>query len=93
MAKKSKLYEKKLSLSTPTISKEISFCLLSGIKVYPVNIKGKWFIESNNNGKIQTFKKEVDKNEICYFVAQTYIFYYNKLKKANESTIDNKANK
>lgn len=68
------------SSSVPTISKEMSLCLRNGIKVYPVNVKSKWFIEVNNNNKITRFEKEVLKNEISLSMAKTYIYYYEKLK-------------
>lgn len=73
--------KKKSSLSVPLINKEMSFCVSNGIKVYPVFKKGKWYIESDNNGKIKTFDKEVKNEDISYYMAQTYLFYFNKLKK------------
>lgn len=66
--------------SVPPISKEMSFCLASGIKVYPVNKKGKWFIEVDNNGKIKTFEKAITEKEISESAVKTYQFYYNRLK-------------
>lgn len=75
--------KKKSNLSVPLINKEMSFCVANGIKVYPIFIKGKWYIESDNNGKIKTFEKEVKNEDISYFMAQTYLFYFNKLKDLN----------
>lgn len=80
---KSKHSKKKSSLSVPLINREMSFCVANGIKVYPVFKKGKWYIESENNGKIKTFDKEVKNEDISYYMAQTYLFYYDKLKKLN----------
>lgn len=34
-------------------------CIKNNIIVYPVNIKNKWFIQINNNGKIITGKKVI----------------------------------
>lgn len=80
MKPKSKALKTNLNLSTPILNDEISFCLRCGVKVYPISKNGKWFIEVNNNSKITTYPKEVDKNEICYYVGQTWIFWYKKLK-------------
>jgi hypothetical protein len=52
----------------------------NGIKVYPVSKLGSWFVEVDNNGKVQLFNKKVPQNEINESIAKTIVFYYNKLK-------------
>lgn len=73
--------KKKLNLSVPTINKEMQFCINNGIKVYPINKNGKWFIQSDIKGNLNTFQKEVPKDEISLAMAKTYIFYYEKYNK------------
>lgn len=68
------------SNQVPNITKEMSFCIANGVKVYPIQKLNKWYIQSDTNGKIKTFDKEVPKNDICLSVAKTYIYYYEKLK-------------
>lgn len=78
MNKKSKVLKKNLS-SLPQISKEMSLCIRNRIKVYPVSIKNKWFIEVDNKGQKKTFEKSVTQDEIQESVIKTYLFYYEKL--------------
>jgi len=47
--------------------------------VYPISKSGAWFVEVDNNGKIQRFPKKVPQNELNEALAKTVIFYYNKL--------------
>lgn len=75
MAKKKVVFS-----SVPDISKEMSFCISNGIKVYPVDKKGKWYIESEINGVVKFFKKEIRNDEIGDAMAKTYLYYYEKLK-------------
>jgi phage pi2 protein 07 len=72
---------KSKSLSVPEIKKEMRFCINNGIKVYPINKNGKWFIQSDVKGSLTTFKKEVSQIEISLAMAKTYIFYYEKYNK------------
>lgn len=73
MSKKSNLSQK---MASP---EQIYFVLKSGIKVYPVYNLG-WFIEVDNNGRINRFDKKISQTEINESIAKTIIFYYNKLK-------------
>ena len=59
---------------------QISFVIKSGIKVYPISKLGSWFIEVDNNGRLQRFDKKVSQNDLNDSIAKTIIFYYNKLK-------------
>lgn len=68
-------------ISVPEITKEMQFCINNGIKVYPIDKKGKWYIQSEVKGNLNTFQKEVSKNEISLAMAKTYIFYYEKYNK------------
>lgn len=74
MKKKSNLHQK---IANP---EQIYLVLKNGIHVYPIFKLGSWYIEVNNNGKIQRFDKKVSQNELNDAVARTIIFYYNKLK-------------
>jgi len=79
---KSKASKQNSNLSVPEIGKEMSFCISNGVKVYPIEKKGKWFIESEVNSIIKTFDKAIDKTEIQDAIYKTWIHYYNKLKNA-----------
>jgi hypothetical protein len=75
---------------------QIHFVGKNGIKVYPISefeyLKRKdiidysvisfkvYFIEVNNNGRIHLFEKKVSQNDLNSAIANTVIFYYNKLK-------------
>jgi len=75
---------------------QIYFVIKNNILVYPISEftflsrKGKenfgvikyqrWYIEVNNNGKIQVFDKKVDKDDLNESIALTIIYFYNKLK-------------
>ena len=74
MSKKSNLSQK---MASP---EQIYFVLKSGIKVYPISKSGSWFIEVDNNGRLQRFDKKVPQNDLNESIAKTIIFYYNKLK-------------
>ena len=63
------------------VSKESHYIFHCGIKVYPVSIRGKWYIQSDSNGKIKTFEKAITQNEINDSLAKTIKFYYDKLTK------------
>jgi len=73
--------KKKSNLLQKTASPEqIYFVSKNGIKVYPISKSGAWYIEVDNNGRIQRFEKKVSQNELNEAIALTIIFYYNKLK-------------
>jgi hypothetical protein len=73
--------KKKSNLLQKTASPEqIYFVSKNGIKVYPITKTGAWYIEVDNNGRIQRFEKKVSQNELNEALAKTVIFYYNKLK-------------
>ena len=78
--KKSGSSKKKSNLSID-VSKESHYIYHCGIKVYPVSIRGKWYIQSDSNGKIKTFEKSIAQNEINEAIAKTIKFYYDKLTK------------
>jgi hypothetical protein len=63
---------------------EIYLVIKSGIKIYPVNIKGNWFIEANNNGKITRFNKSVSHAELNDSIAKTTKYYYKLLTAKDE---------
>jgi len=64
----------------PDSNNAAHLCIKNGIKVYPVYINYKWFIEVNINGRIKTFDKSITQDEINYAMSSTYIFYAEKLK-------------
>lgn len=73
--------KKKSNLSQKVASPEQIYVVSkSGIKVYPISKLGFWFVEVDNNGKIHRFNKKVSQNELNEAIANTIIFYYNKLK-------------
>jgi len=81
MNQKKTALKKKSNSSQKTASPEqIYFVSKNGIKVYPISKSGAWFVEVDNNGKIQRFQKKVPQNELNEALALTIIFYYNKLK-------------
>jgi hypothetical protein len=76
------LQKKKSNSSQRTANPDkIYFVSKCNVKVYPVNIRGTWYIESNNNNIITTFDKPVQQKELNSALAQTIEWYYNKLKK------------
>lgn len=72
--------KKSSSLQKTASPEQIYFVSKNGIKVYPISKSGVWFVEVDNNGKIQRFPKKVLQNELNEALALTIIFYYNKLK-------------
>lgn len=72
---------KSSSLQKTASPEQIYFVGRSGIKVYPINISGSWYIQSDNNGVLKTFSKEISTIEINESIAKTVIYYYNQLKK------------
>jgi hypothetical protein len=77
---------KKKSNSSITASSEIIYHVISnGIKIYPIYKNYFWFIQVDNNGKITTYDKRINQNEINDCVAKTIIHFYKLLKeKENE---------
>jgi hypothetical protein len=73
------------STRSPT-NDEFTFVLNSGIKVYPISIlnndTGNFdsYIQVDDNGKIITYDKVVKREELSDKIAQTIIYFYNKLK-------------
>ena len=73
------------STRSPT-NEEFTFVLNSGIKVYPISIlnndTGNFdsYIQVDDNGKIITYDKVVKREELSNKIAQTIIYFYNKLK-------------
>jgi hypothetical protein len=61
------------------ISEAIQKCLKNGIKVYPVNVGFKIYIEAEINGKKKRFPKQVSGKEINEALAKTYKHYSEKL--------------
>lgn len=59
---------------------QIYFVHKNGIFVYPISKLGAWFIEVDNNGRLQRFNKKVAQNDLNEAIAKTIVFYYNKLK-------------
>jgi hypothetical protein len=74
------LKKKSNSSQSNASPEQIYFVAKNGIKVYPITKTGAWYIEVDNNGRIQRFEKKVSQNELNEALAKTVIFYYNKLK-------------
>ena len=71
---------KKSNLQQKTASPEQIYVVgKNGIKVYPINYNGNWFIQVDNNGKITRFDKSILQKDINDAVASTIIFYFKKL--------------
>jgi len=60
---------------------QIYFVYKNGIKIYPVNVGQKMFIEVDNNGKIKRFDKELKQKEVNDALAKTIIYYCELLEK------------
>jgi hypothetical protein len=73
------LKKKSNSKTTQVSSEKIYYIHRHGIKVYPVSIRGSWFIQIDNNGKVQRFDKKVPQNDLNDAIAKTIIYFYNKL--------------
>ena len=65
----------------PDVSKQNYEIIKAGVKVYPVSHRNKWFIEIDNNGKLQRFEKAIAQNEINLAVHKTILYCYDKIKK------------
>ncbi|MGL5257831.1 MAG: hypothetical protein ACRC76_12445 [Proteocatella sp.] len=71
--------KKQLQNNIPDISIEMVRCLKFGIKLYPVNIEGKWFIERNYKGKLKRYEKPLTHDEIQKELSQMWLFNYNEI--------------
>jgi len=78
LKKKSNLFQKTAS------PEQLYFVHKHGIKVYPISKSGAWFIEVDNNGRLQRFDKKVAQNDLNESIAKTIIYYYNKLKETKK---------
>lgn len=58
-----------------------------GIKVYPIDKNGRFFIQVDNNNRISTFDKPLKQNEINNAIALTVIHFYNKIKEAENGKL------
>lgn len=59
--------------------KKICLVIRNGIKIYPVNSRGVWFIEVNVNGKLIRYPKSISSADINDSIAKTLLYYYNKI--------------
>lgn len=71
--------KKKSNSSIVNDPKKICLVIRSGIKIYPVNIKGLWYIEVDVNGKLVRYPKSVSNSDINDAVSKTLLYYYNKI--------------
>ena len=65
----------------PDVSKQNYEIIKAGVKVYPISHRNKWFIEIDNNGKLQRFEKAIAQNEINYAIAKTILYCHEKINK------------
>jgi hypothetical protein len=78
--------KKKSSISIVTASREQLECIhQKGIKVYPVHISMKMYVEVDNNGKLTKYATPLTKDSINEAINKTCIFWYNKLKQAEKN--------
>lgn len=66
-------------INLPDVSKQNYELIKAGVKVYPIHFRYKWWIEINNNGKIQRFEKAITQNEINLAVHKTILYCYEKI--------------
>lgn len=71
--------KRKETTQLPNVQNEHYEITKAGVKVYPIHYRGKWFIEIDNNGKIQRFEKSVVQQEINLAVRNTIIYCYKRL--------------
>jgi hypothetical protein len=71
--------KRKTTIQLPNVQNEHYEITKAGVKVYPIHYRGKWFIEIDNNGKIQRFEKSVVQQEINLAVRNTIIYCYKRL--------------
>ena len=76
--------KKKSNSSIVNDPKQIYVVIKNNIKIYPVNIKGLWYIEVGVNGKTVRYPKSICSSEINDAIAKTLRYYYNKIEKKNE---------
>lgn len=70
---------KKIAMSHSDINQALQICYRNNVKVYPVNVNWKWYIEADINGKKKRFSKAVQPKEVNESVTKTYIHYANQL--------------
>jgi len=63
----------------PDVQKEHYHITKAGVKVYPVHFRSNWYIEIDNNGKIQRFEKSVAQQEINLAVHNTILYCFKRL--------------
>lgn len=73
--------KKKSSTSIVTASSDqLIYIHQKGIKVYPVHVSMKMYVEVDNNGILTRYKTPLTKDTINEAINKTCIFWYNKLK-------------
>jgi len=65
----------------PDVSNQNYEIIKAGVKVYPISHRNKWYIEIDNNGKLQRFDKAIAQNEINLAVHKTILYCYEKINK------------
>ena len=76
--------KKKSNSSIVNDPKQIYVVIKNNIKIYPVNIKGLWYIEVRVNGKKVEYPKSICSSEINDAIAKTLRYYYNKIVEKNK---------
>lgn len=69
--------KQKTKTHIPDSSNEAYECIKKGIKVYPIFKNGRWFIQYDINGKLTTYDKNIQQEEINASISKTYIHLYN----------------
>lgn len=54
-------------------------CFKHSVKVYPVNVNWKWYIEADINGRKKRFDKPVEYKNLNESIIKTYEYYSEKL--------------
>ena len=63
----------------PDVSKQNYELIKAGVKVYPISHRNKWYIEIDNNGKLQRFDKAIAQNEVNLAVHKTILYCFEKI--------------
>lgn len=64
----------------------MNHCLKNGIRVYPVKVRGSWYLEVNNNGKKRRGRKVISTSfiltgkELNKPLEETFKYYSDKLR-------------
>ena len=69
--------------SLPNVTNEHYYITKRGVKVYPVFYNYKWYIEIDNNGTVQRFKKAITQNEINLAIHKIILYCYKRLTNDN----------